>query len=61
MGSLISRQSEEEDLERRIWPVRYFNQIEPGTDLDSVRFSMWDPRKYRDLFKYPKKEPAKDY
>lgn len=60
MGTLYSTQKTSE-TQKRIWPVRNFNNVEEGTDLEELRFGMWDPRKYRDIFRYPNKEPAKDF
>ena len=60
MGGLFSTgKREEQDV--RIWPVRSFYHVEPGTDLNAVKYSLWDPKRYDGLFTYPNKEPAKDY
>ena len=46
---------------KNIWPSRYFRNIPPGEDLENSRFGYWAPSKYREQFKYPNKEPAKDF
>lgn len=61
MGSFYSTNSGDDAHERHIWPIRYFHQLYPGIDIEDTRFALWDPRKYRDLFAYPAKEPAKDF
>lgn len=60
MGSVISTNSTNNET-RRIWPIRYFHQITSPEDMQSSRFGRWDPRMYMSEFKYPAKEPAKDF
>jgi len=60
MGTIFTTSSTG-DTERITWPIRNFYHADNETELDIARFSMWDPRKYKDLFKYPNKEPAKDF
>ncbi len=45
----------------RVWPIRYFHQITSPEDMQSSRFSRWDPRMHTKTLKYPAQEPAKDF
>jgi hypothetical protein len=61
MGNIINLQNSQVDQSRRVWPIRYFNQVNTPSDMEASRFSLWDPKRYMEEFKYPAKEPAKDF
>lgn len=60
MGGLFSYDTRAQN-DKRIWPTRYFHQVQTPSDMEASRFGMWDPKRYMEDFKYPAKEPAKDF
>lgn len=62
MGTIFSLfKNSESPVTKRVWPIRYFNQANNSEELSVARFGHWDPRLYMQEFKYPAKEPAKDF
>lgn len=58
MGSIVSTDVE---TNKRIWPIRRFNQIETEEDFEATGFDYWNPVYYQETFQYPAKEPEKDF
>jgi hypothetical protein len=65
MGNIINGHywtPEEQPLgTKRLFPIKRFIHVNDAKDMQDARYEMWDPKRYSRKFRYPAKEPAKDY
>lgn len=45
----------------QIFRIRTFDQIHREVPIENTKFASVDPKKFEEKFRYPAKEPAKDY
>jgi hypothetical protein len=44
-----------------IWPIKSFYHASSPEDYERGKYTLWNPSQYEDAFRYPAKEPAKDF
>lgn len=63
MGTIFGKThypDSERETEQK-FPIRYFDQVHPGISIEDTKFAFANPKKFKQKFHYPAKEPAKDY
>ena len=64
MGSLLNKDKNKikvHSITMETIPVRNFRNLHQGIDIENTRFAAHNPDRHRDKFKFPAKEPAKNY
>lgn len=60
MGVIFS-QIKETGKPTYIWPIRSFYHAHTPEDFERGKYTIWKIDRYEDEFRYPAKEPAKDF
>lgn len=61
MGTIFSSNPNNNTINKRIFPIRHYRNLHPEIDITETRYAIWNPKLHEEKFRYPAKEPAKDF